>query len=639
MNALKTAALAYATDQHWPVFPVKTDKTPFTAHGVMDATTDAAQIEAWWTKWPMANIGLDAGGAGMMVLDLDPGHSLAELEKNIGPVPETALVAHTPRGGRHLFFAIGKDERVAPSSSKLAKHVDVRSFNSYVLLAPSRTSAGTYAWEKNGRPAFRSDEMVRLSNAARDKSSDHDKWIIQPDLEENVIAATEWLKHKAKPGIEGQGGDLMAYKTAAHLKSFGISEGTAFELMWEHWNPRCSPPWAAEQADHFQQKIHNGYSYNLSPPGNITDAYRTARATEMFAATVTILPKGQEWKKGRFRAVDRAGMDSITEPKWLIHNFIPEDAYALMYGAYGTFKTFIALDIALLIASGYAGSNSVWEAPESSGPVLFVAGEGRASITKRVRAWEQTHAHGLEAGKFVLTDPVPLITEKLEPFLELALDASPKGYKLAVIDTVGRSMQGTNENQQENASAFTQLVQRIQKELGCAVLALHHTGHEGTHARGSSVFGADPDTVLKLLRKNSDYVVNLEMEKQKDAALWDQPKRMKLHEVRLSPEIKTLVVVQPSESDIFSHKEEEQTLKHSKTLDLVEKIGLSILEKNKLEKHATTPFGQRIREVEGGDELHIEGQQVSKKYLETLREDKTRRIYRCWDGKFWRWRD
>ena len=63
-----------------------------------------------------------------------------------------------------------------------------------------------------------------------------------------------------------------------------------------------------------------------------------------------------------------------------------------------------------------------------------------------------------------------------------------------MLDTVGRAMQGVNENAQEHASNFTRLVDRLRHELGATVLALHHTGHEtSTRARGSSVFGADAD--------------------------------------------------------------------------------------------------------------------------------------------------
>src|SRR4051794_39692338 len=33
-------------------------KAPLTNNGVLDATTDADQITAWWTDWPDANVGI-----------------------------------------------------------------------------------------------------------------------------------------------------------------------------------------------------------------------------------------------------------------------------------------------------------------------------------------------------------------------------------------------------------------------------------------------------------------------------------------------------------------------------------------------------------------------------------------------------
>lgn len=578
LTTLKKAALAYAA-RGWPIFPVRSDKTPYTKNGVLDATTNPEQIEIWWNMWPDANIGLDVGGAGMMVLDLDPGYSMEELEKNVGKIPETKLWATTPRGGQHLFFRLGEGEVVAPSASRLAAHVDVRSHNSYVLLAPSKTKDGSYEWGGEGKPHYRTDEMLRLANTGREKHKDRDEWKIEPDLPENIASAIKWLKTDAKIAIEGQGGDSMAYKTAAHMKSFGISEELAFDLMWQYWNPRCSPPWTADNIEHLRRKVRNGHQYNTSPPGNVTPAYHAAKIASLFTP-VGHTPKGgmsptgrhelasggYEWKDGRFRIVDRQGMASIKPPSWLITDLMQHDTYVMLFGNRSTFKTFLALDIALSIATGGIGlsDDNPWPEVQSQGPVLFAVGEGRSGISARVRAWEKRHYFGREVDAFRLGDPVPRVSEslELETFIENARDASPTGkYELVVLDTVGKAMQGLNENAQEHASAFTETVDCIRKELGCTVLALHHTGHgDQTRARGSSVFGADVDTEIRLDREGEKNIVSLTMTKQKDAPEWKKKKYIKLEKIILSldPLIDSLVAVSGKDIAAKAEKKEEQ---------------------------------------------------------------------------------
>jgi hypothetical protein len=548
-NRLLDAALAYA-ERGWPVFPCKTDKTPYTQHGVHDATTDKHKIKDMWSEHPNANIGFAVGEADMCVLDGDPGHDMKELEKNVGPIPDTKLVCRTPRGGWHKYLGIGRDEQVAASASKLAPHVDVRSFNSYTLLPPSRTKDGEYTWESQGKPAYRTDAIFEAANKAVVQSEDWDSWSVKPDQAQNIEAATVWLREEAKIAIEGQGGDALAFATAAAMKSYAISPEQAQELMWDVWNPRCSPPWKPSEIDHFNQKILNGYAYNTFPPGNWTMEYKAKRELEKYDfESVTGEHDGvkDSWNRGKFRIVSRAGMAHIQPPEWLVRDFLPEESYAIIFGRPSTCKTFVALDIGLSVATGYVASDTaMWTDLAQAGPVLFAAGEGRASITQRVRAWERTHLHGAPVAKFYLADPVPLISEDketLDAFFNNALDASPDGYKLVIIDTVGRSMQGVNENAQEHASAFTNLVQAIQKRLGASVLALHHVGHGDTsRARGSSVFGADADTIIKLERQDDKDLLSMEMVKQKDAAEWDQKKWAVVDIFKFNDTDETLVV-------------------------------------------------------------------------------------------------
>lgn len=165
------AALAYAQRLGWPVFPVywiaeggtcscgrpecgSPGKHPLTAQGFKEATRDEAQIIAWWSRWPQANIGIPTGTAsGFDALDVDPRHggdgSLAELEATHGKLPET-VVQLTGGGGQHFLFrhrdGIGNKTGFRPG-------LDVRGEGGYILVSPSNHLSGRrYAWKESSRP-------------------------------------------------------------------------------------------------------------------------------------------------------------------------------------------------------------------------------------------------------------------------------------------------------------------------------------------------------------------------------------------------------------------------------------------------------------------------------------------------------
>lgn len=169
MESLKQAALEYAR-RGWPVFPCHTarngvcscgvaeaehapgfGKHPRTPHGWQDATTDPATIEAWWQRWPDANIGVATGPAGLVVVDVDvkdgaPGlDSWADLRRDLALDAETAT-CETPTGGLHVYYR-ANGTPIGCSTSKLGPALDVRANGGYVLAPPSvHPSGGVYGW-------------------------------------------------------------------------------------------------------------------------------------------------------------------------------------------------------------------------------------------------------------------------------------------------------------------------------------------------------------------------------------------------------------------------------------------------------------------------------------------------------------
>ncbi|MGH3190122.1 MAG: bifunctional DNA primase/polymerase [Streptosporangiaceae bacterium] len=139
-------ALAYAA-RGWPVFPCQAgQKTPATAHGHRDATTDPAQITAWFTRNPHWNVAVATGAPGPDVLDVDDhgpagnGYTAFAALSKAGLLHDASAYVRTPSGGLHAYFS-GSDQR---NGHLPAHHLDFRSRGGYVLAPPSRVDGKPY---------------------------------------------------------------------------------------------------------------------------------------------------------------------------------------------------------------------------------------------------------------------------------------------------------------------------------------------------------------------------------------------------------------------------------------------------------------------------------------------------------------
>lgn len=134
-----------------PVFPCEPQgKRPATKHGMLDATTEIEQIDAWWRRMPTANIGMPTGGpSGIVVVDVDvhgsaDGYRASEAARRAGLLDGWQMQAVTPTGGMHIYFpSSGEDQR---SWQAARVGVDFRGDGGYIIVPPSqRTVEGQRA--------------------------------------------------------------------------------------------------------------------------------------------------------------------------------------------------------------------------------------------------------------------------------------------------------------------------------------------------------------------------------------------------------------------------------------------------------------------------------------------------------------
>lgn len=210
------AALAYAK-AGWRVFPLAPRaKVPLIAkdrggRGVLDATTDEAQIRAWWAAEPDANIGAALGamagplaGRALIAIDVDvrggkPGREeLFALEQRLGALPATRTVA-TGTGGSHYYFFVPVGAELV---SQLASAIDVKGAGGYVLLPPSvhPDTGVAYTWDglQGWFAALVDLPAAWLAALARKQTPAAAEGRAEPEANAHLPAILEgcaWLRH------------------------------------------------------------------------------------------------------------------------------------------------------------------------------------------------------------------------------------------------------------------------------------------------------------------------------------------------------------------------------------------------------------------------------------------------------------
>ena len=212
-------------------------------------------------------------------------------------------------------------------------------------------------------------------------------------------------------------------------------------------------------------------------------------------------------------------------------------------------------------------------------------------------------------------------------------------YKLVVLDTLGRSMAGLNENSQEHASAFTNLVEDLQYNLGAAVLVLHHTGLTEKHrGRGSSVFGADCDTIIRLDRQSKDKIVSMTMTKQKDAQEWERKKYVRMETVIVStdPFVDSLVAAKLAEGERPKGDKFHPTADDTDAnLEIVADVVLKLLKSDRSQDWSTSALADAVATDERVD---ISSSSLKQRHLILLREDNTQPASQYYNADTSKWR-
>ena len=239
-------------------------------------------------------------------------------------------------------------------------------------------------------------------------------------------------------------------------------------------------------------------------------------AQEKFSRPINDEAAAQETKVSilSIEALDAASQNV----RWAIKHILPADAIGVMFGAPGTFKSFVALDMALHIAHGLP-----WLGKKTKqGPVVYIAAEGGTGLMRRIQAWHKAHGKKWTGIPLYVIPAAVMLSTRSADVVEAAkaIDVVPS---LVVVDTKSQTDEGEENSSTDTARYFRELGKWFRALWACSVLVIHHSGHSATERpRGSSAIVGNVDFMFGVFRDEKEMLARMVCERQKDGELLDE---------------------------------------------------------------------------------------------------------------------
>ncbi|MBN2971963.1 AAA family ATPase [Roseomonas aeriglobus] len=200
-------------------------------------------------------------------------------------------------------------------------------------------------------------------------------------------------------------------------------------------------------------------------------------------------------------------LDALPKLRWLVKGIIPDAGIGAIYGASGTFKSFLIFDLLSHISNGLEWFGHRVKAA----PAVYVPFEGQGGVPNRVRAWRTAQTakrypdnlatfepdNDIRSHVAVIMEPLNLREQADRERLVSGLKAQGWAGGVLCIDTLAHASAGI----EENSSAMGEMIsifRELQQQLGGVILLVHHSGKDETKGmRGWSGLHAAMDFVVE----------------------------------------------------------------------------------------------------------------------------------------------
>lgn len=441
------AALEYAA-LGWPVFPcVAGTKRPATEHGLHDATTDVDQIKKWFSNGAKYNLAV-VMGRGLFAVDVDNHsedsdgeESFAALCAEHGDLPETCE-SRTPSGGRHLIYRSPEGVDVRNSTSKLGPGLDVRGTAGYIVVAPSATAVGNYAWHTHPAAVAPAPAPAWLLELLVPP-------VVQPKAD-RPVTHEEPATWRIREGRR----NASLTSRAGQLRRIGACQEAIYAELSVINRTYCVPALDEKEVR------------------TISESIAKCTPAEKFSAVQ------------KYNLISGYDLDALPPLAWVCKGVFPTTGLASIYGPSGSGKSFLILDMCTAIVEGRP-----WFGHRTKPTACtYIALEGVGGIRQRVAAWREHHGRPTPDGLNFVLENLSLTSPTDVAALASVLPAGG----VVVVDTLNRAAPGCDENSSQDMGLILAGAKVLHVATSGLVVLVHHVGKDHSKgARGhSSLFAA-----------------------------------------------------------------------------------------------------------------------------------------------------
>lgn len=531
-------ALAYAA-LGWRVLPVNRDKIPFRkGASFRDATRDERQLRAWWNEWPQANVAIAMAPSGLVAIDIDPRNggreTWDELQVRHGKLASDVM-AFTGGGGEHHVF------RLPPGVAlpdELGPGVDVK-LNGYIVVEPSIHSSGRrYGWEASSNPL---EGVVppllpqALWNLRRTTANGKP----HPSASTPVDPV---LAREAREAIYAIDPEPRQTWLNAGMALHSTGWGTPAYAIWTGWSQQSSRFDPVDQR-RVWDSFHEGRDDGIRLSWIFAEAQRCGwQNPRKHVRTIGQAadeprpeppqedePKRAEWLEAIASWRAKADLDALTriEPvEWLWQGWLQRRIAGVLVAEGGIGKTTLLLHLMCCIATGRPcfgcavrpGSSVLLSLDDPQTDLDGALAEMLHGSDFEVSELEAIRQHVrlislMELGgckQFAMPYQGAMVPTGIESQIADVLRDVPD-LRMVSMDTL-RMFSGGESNDELTMTLATQASRSIANQLGCAVVAPHHTGKGNSREKvedqyvgaGSSAIADNFRFVLRLRRLTTE---------------------------------------------------------------------------------------------------------------------------------------